>query len=530
MADQDLTLLSEGQIRGNSSKTQLEVMRKYGTKAAITDLCILTGGYVCNDFDYNIEEDKSLTGRVGWCWTKTADSDGDVYATTQYSSGGYAICERRNGTIRPVLQSSKIFSQIYQNRVKGFRQTEEVEYGEYPQNAADSKMQDILNLEYLRGLKKTGRSYTFDSVKYNAFDKAFNPVTYEEYEYNGKGYICVKANSDFDGVFFKLSNGVEYSDGDFVWVEVSPVKWLIDYETRTLVSKKGLVSGIRMCAHKYDGLFVKTEMKEYLDRYMIHDLTQRATFTRVQDMTLEERAQFEEAQKQAEKRKNPYGLKFGQVSEEEIIKGAIDSGVAVFLHGPSSEGKSARVKQIDPTCEIIYLRNATPESLNGKSVYNQATGEMMDVPPTWLKKVQEKCKNEPDRLHIVFFDEITNALPSIQGIAFNIVLDREVNGIWKLPENARIVAAGNDMKDSLAANQLAEPLFNRFAHVYIKTTTESWLKWASNIIYTQQFIHTLLIKKERHSEVNMMERCLTLTQESGKWLQECYMQQVVLKC
>lgn len=164
MADQDLTLLSEGQIRGNSSKTQLEVMRKYGTKAAITDLCILTGGYVCNDFDYNIEEDKSLTGIVGWCWTKTADSDGDVYATTQYSSGGYAICERRNGTIRPVLQSSKIFSQIYQNRVKGFRQTEEVEYGEYPQNAADSKMQDILNLEYLRGLKKTGRSYTFDSV------------------------------------------------------------------------------------------------------------------------------------------------------------------------------------------------------------------------------------------------------------------------------------------------------------------------------------------------------------------------------
>ena len=39
-------------------------MRKYGTKAAITDLCILTGGYVCNDFDYNIEEDKSLTTRL----------------------------------------------------------------------------------------------------------------------------------------------------------------------------------------------------------------------------------------------------------------------------------------------------------------------------------------------------------------------------------------------------------------------------------------------------------------------------------
>ena len=234
---------------------------------------------------------------------------------------------------------------------------------------------------------------------------------------------------------------------------------------------------------------------------MLSDLRQKVTLTRVHDMLLEEKIQLEEEskqvekgrnshdlkfgqtsggeRKQAEKRRNPYGLKFGQVSEEEIIRGAIESGVAVFLHGPSSEGKSARVKQIDPDCVIIYLRNATPESLNGKSVYNQVTGEMIDVKPSWLKKLEEKCEKEPDRFHIVFLDEITNALPSIQGIAFNIVLDREVNGIWKLPDNARIVAAGNDMKDSLAANQLAEPLFNRFAHVYIKTTTESWLKWAS---------------------------------------------------
>ena len=150
----------------------------------------------------------------------------------------------------------------------------------------------------------------------------------------------------------------------------------------------------------------------------------------------------------------------------------------MFLHGPSSEGKSARVKQIDPTCEIIYLRNATPDSLNGRSVYNQSTGEMIDIPPTWYKKVKAKCEQEPDKLHVVFFDEINNALPSIQGMAFNIVLDREVNGLWKLPPNARVVAAGNDMQDSLAANQIAAPFFNRFAHVYIETTTEKWLQWA----------------------------------------------------
>ena len=179
------------------------------------------------------------------------------------------------------------------------------------------------------------------------------------------------------------------------------------------------------------------------------------------------------------KESNPYGLKFEEVSEEEIIRGAIESDIPVFLHGPSSEGKSARVKQIDPTCEIIYLRNATPDSLNGKSALNPTTGEMIDIPPTWYKKVKAKCEKEPEKLRIVFFDEITNALPSIQGMAFNIVLNKEINGIWQLPENARIVAAGNELNDSLSANSLSEPLFNRFAHVYIKTTTESWLKWAS---------------------------------------------------
>jgi len=83
---------------------------------------------------------------------------------------------------------------------------------------------------------------------------------------------------------------------------------------------------------------------------------------------------------------SPYDFNFDGVSEEEIIRGAVENNVSVFLHGRSSEGKSARVKQLDPDCEIIYMRNATPDSLNGKSVYNAATGEMIDVPPSLVFK------------------------------------------------------------------------------------------------------------------------------------------------
>lgn len=203
---------------------------------------------------------------------------------------------------------------------------------------------------------------------------------------------------------------------------------------------------------------------------------------------------------------NMYGFKFDSVSEEDIIKGAVESGVAVFLHGRSSEGKSARVKQLDPDLLIIYLRNASLDSLNGKSAYNQSTGEMIDIKPSWLVKLEEKCNAEPDRIHIVFFDELSNALHTIQGMAMNIILNREVNGKWELPKNARVVAAGNELSDSMAANTLVEPLFNRFAHVYIHTTLDSWLEWAKTpkssyqrLLYVEDEEHELPIHPAVHA-------------------------------
>ncbi len=309
--------LSE-QIGGNNNESQLEVIKKYGIKAAITDLCILTG---CGVFEDTRAEDSSLTGRTGIFWTSSmADTYGIGVRAVFMNGDKYEfIRHMREGAIRPVLQSSVIFSQISPNRrVRGYNGTEEVEYGEYPQNAADSRMQNILESEYNSGMHKTGSSYTFDSVKPNDHDNTgFKPVTYEEYEYQGNKYIRIKANSMYDdNIRFKLSNGVEYGNGDYVWVKVSPVRWLIDDKTGILISKKGLVSGVRFLDKEtvYEG-FDRTEMKEYLDKYMLRDLTQNVTFTRAQNIT-----------------------------PEEIIRGAIESDATVFFPRPSSEDKSAKIK------------------------------------------------------------------------------------------------------------------------------------------------------------------------------------------
>lgn len=350
--------------------------------------------------------------------------------------------------------------------MSGSSDVQEFEYGLYPQTAADKQTQNILNSVYSLGnLTRTNYSFTRDKIVYDQYDTPFESENNIVYEYQGNMYVQVEAktyNSEF-----KLSNNEIYHFGDKVWVEVKPVKWLYDNKSQIALTKDIIFAGVQFNrqSNYQSADFDETDIKQYMDTYLANELVQNISLDLNQSQETEEKI-------------NPYNFDFSLVSEEEIIKGAIESNIAVFLHGRSSEGKSARVKQLDPDCEILYMRNATPESLNGKSAYNSTTGEMIDIPPTWYQKVCQKCEKEPNKIHLIFFDELTNALPSIQGMAFNIILDKEVNGRWKLPENARIVAAGNDLKDSLAANMMAEPLFNRFAHVYINTTVESWLKWA----------------------------------------------------
>ena len=468
MNKDDITFLTEEQIYGEN---RLKIFEVAHIQAEISDFAILLGGITELPFNDSI----TFSYNKGCYWTKTI-TEINAHRIKTINSRGVTYedysCFRYYGS-RVVLPYSSIKS-FTENDYSLGNGVISVNFGMYPQMVVFDVLSSTLENEFSKGKLKVVGKYTTDSIPADDAASFFRAKEHNVYEYNGKRYVRVVG--DARAVGETLSNFSTVFAGTGYWIKVEPITWLVDVKADVAISERILFSGIQFAnSDTFIKDFEDTDIKRFMKDYFLPDI--------ISDLKIPLTIKVEEVKKTKVKRptlkKNPYNLDFTDVSEEDIIKGAIESGVAVFLHGPSSEGKSARVKQIDPNCEIIYLRNATPDSLNGKSVYNQSTGEMIDIKPSWLKKIEEKCTREPDKLHIVFFDEITNALPSIQGIAFNIVLDREVNGIWKLPNNARIVAAGNDMKDSLAANQLAEPLFNRFAHVYIKTTTESWLKWAS---------------------------------------------------
>ena len=62
---------------------------------------------------------------------------------------------------------------------------------------------------------------------------------------------------------------------------------------------------------------------------------------------------------------------------------------------------------------------------------------------------------------------------------------------------------------------MAEPLFNRFAHVYIKTTPEKWLKWAS-----ENNIHPLIygfIAYQKEAVLRTEYNGITPNADPRKW-------------
>jgi len=444
----DFKFIEESQIRSD-----IELFEKYGLITAITDYAILLGGEVSSS---NFTKDDK---RAGLWWTSSVNSNNERCAI--YSDGitKWEPAYPRTIGARPVMSYEIVKDELESSEDNVF----EVEFGEYPQTIAEKEISVSLEELYEQNLlNKTGKIYTADSINPLDAYTEFEYRNFDEYEYEGSKYIRFVTNEFIEA--FKLSDETVIEKDKVYYLKVEPIKWIVDKNADIVISKDILFAGIQMDKeiNNWDPRFESTQMKGYLDAYFYDEIKPSV---------------IKKEKKKSIKKESVYNFDFNEVSDEEIIKGCIEANISVMLHGRSGDGKSARVKEIDPDAEIIYLVNASPDSLCGKSIVNE--GEMIDIPPTWYTKLVEKCEKEKDKIHIVFFDEITNAPLSIQGMAFNIVLDKEVNGKWKLPENSRIVAAGNELEESRSAYGISEPLFNRFAHVYIETKVDEWLGWAS---------------------------------------------------
>ncbi len=261
----------------------------------LTDLAKLSGTYIANDV---CEEEYFL-------WTKTkVDEEGKnkVYGISNryndyYSHGHSYIFSNEYdafldyGVIRPKLHLTyEMFLKLQLEQEKKDQNNNEIELGEYPQDAInDFFMLDELSELYQKGkLEKTGRTWTFyrDLISYPTPPgeieemvpgtkfipyPVYEPITYEEYTYEGRKFIRYIPLPEHE---YRLADGSKSKYHTYFWIEVKPVTWLLDKTTCTLVSKKGLLSGVRFNNKPYDGIFEHTEMYKFLSENMLNDLLQ----------------------------------------------------------------------------------------------------------------------------------------------------------------------------------------------------------------------------------------------------------------
>ena len=257
---------------------ELDIIKKYGPRCAITDFSILLGGYVP---DYHTNEDgyvsnfftsEGTTGkdRAGLWWTKTSDWTEMNAVLYNYYNGynNYSEFFRDVRFIgaRPAITYSIIkFNST--NEVRGYKNITEIEYGEYPQTIVDENYSNELEMAYnSKSLKTTGKKYTTDSVKasdWSENDAGFKPRQHKEFEYNGSKYIRFIADTHKDGAV--LSDGRTIKTGQAYWVRVEPITWLVDKKANIALSKRIIFAGVQFHHSRSMLDFDRSDIKKFMD-------------------------------------------------------------------------------------------------------------------------------------------------------------------------------------------------------------------------------------------------------------------------
>lgn len=173
---------------------------------------------------------------------------------------------------------------------------------------------------------------------------------------------------------------------------------------------------------------------------------------------------------------------------KELIKDVLTAGLVPYIKGSPGLGKSALIRAIaeEANLKVIDIRLSTAESVD-MTGYPDLSGDRATY------KAFDTFPLEGDVIPagysgwIIFYDELPQAMPSVQKACMKILLDRMVNQT-KLHPMCFQVCAGNLTTDNAGATNLLTALMSRLVHFQIKSDLEGWLEYADS----KQFDHRLL--------------------------------------
>ena len=244
-----ITLLNDDQLYGFNKS---EAILKYGKECRLTDYAISQGA----------SPEKSDENIFYSPWYLSPKSVfGDVSCVNLNGDRGFCGFYSSHYGIRPVMSYLDIndFKEYTWVGEDGIRR---VNIGFYPRNINENNGVIKLSKLYLnKEMNNTEKYYVSDERYIN------DPIKHFEFEYEGKKYVRVLTNFCSDTQ--KLSDAQKYNKNEYVWLESSPITWLVDEKQKLLICEESVLSGIGI---NKDVTFDNSHMSFILNHYFIHDI------------------------------------------------------------------------------------------------------------------------------------------------------------------------------------------------------------------------------------------------------------------
>jgi len=146
----------------------------------------------------------------------------------------------------------------------------------------------------------------------------------------------------------------------------------------------------------------------------------------------------------------------------------LPTNITILMRGGTGIGKSMLVRQLadHPVVDRRLSQMSEGDMIGLPSIDD---GSTRFNPPDWF----QECCNSPRTL---FLDELNRATNEVMQAAFQIVLDRELNG-WKLHPETRVFAAVN-VGHQFTVNEMDPALLRRFWVVDLEPTVNDWVVYA----------------------------------------------------
>ena len=153
------------------------------------------------------------------------------------------------------------------------------------------------------------------------------------------------------------------------------------------------------------------------------------------------------------------------------IQVCINAKVPAWVWGQTGVGKTSGLFAVSKAWKYIHIdaRPTTMDPVDMGIPYIE-NGICKRAIPSWLP-TQDNT--------IMVIEELPDAPVSMQCAFYQLVLERKL-GDYTLPKGAYVCATGNRAEDGGNYNQPPAPLLNRFLHINLESSFDSWKDWAIN--------------------------------------------------